>query len=357
MAAVASSDPPAARRRLRSLRAGVRVTGRPPGRPGLGRRLATVGLLGALGLALLLAVPGLAGVRQEITQINPRLPAVAVALELASDVSFVVLFRLFFDRLPARDARLLAWTEEGSGALLPGGGASGLAIGGWLIHLTGVPTGWIVRRSGALFLLSSAVNGVALIVSGLTLLAGVAGPHDFARTVLPAMLVALLALAVLALPRILRFWRRAPRWIRGISAFVQEAEQITFKHPTWRLLGALGYLGFDMAALAICLKAVGATPSFPALMMAYNIGYLANALPIPAGIGVVDAGLTGALVLYGVSATHAVAAVLVYRGIALWVPGLGGLVAYLRVRPRLTRPRHPTASTDTRDPHDPQGGR
>jgi hypothetical protein len=47
---------------------------------------------------------------------------VAVALELTSCISFVIVFRLFFDRVRARDARALAWTEMASGALLPGGG-------------------------------------------------------------------------------------------------------------------------------------------------------------------------------------------------------------------------------------------
>ena len=83
----------------------------------------------------------------------------AVARELASSVSFVIVFRLFFDRVARRDARALAWTEMASGALLPGGGAGGLAIGGWLMHLTGAPTRWIVRRSSGLFFLTSAVNG------------------------------------------------------------------------------------------------------------------------------------------------------------------------------------------------------
>jgi uncharacterized protein (TIRG00374 family) len=107
------------------------------------------------------------------------------------------------------------------------------------------------------------------------------------------------------------------------------------RQPSWRLAGALGYLGFDIAVLWVCLRGFGITPSVPALVLAYNIGYLANALPIPGGIGVLDAGLTGALALYGVAPAHAAGAVLVYHAIALWIPGLGGLLAYLRVRPRL----------------------
>jgi hypothetical protein len=64
------------------------------------------------------------------------------------------------------------------------------------------------------------------------------------------------------------------------------------------------------------------------------LGYLASIVPIPGGIGVLEAGLSGALILYGVSPAHAVAAVLIYHTIALWVPGLGGLCAYLGLRPR-----------------------
>ena len=301
----------------------------------IGRQLITLGLLGALAIALLASVPGLRGVLREIGHMDATWLALAIALEVASAVSFVVLFRKFFERLSGRDARALAWTEQASGALLPGGGAGGLAIGGWLIHLTGAPIEWIVRRSGGLFFLTSAVNGATVIGAGLALMLGATGPHDFAGAALPALLVALSIAGVAALPLIIRSRPNAPRWIRGISAGVSDAEQATLAHPSWRLIGALGYLGFDIAVLWTCLSALGETVSVPALVLAYNIGYLANSLPVPGGIGVLDAGLAGALALYGVSPAHAAAAVLVYHAIALWVPGVGGFVAYLRVRPRL----------------------
>src|SRR5437763_13719293 len=99
------------------------------------RRLATMALLALLVASLLLAVPGLRGVVDEIGQIDPGWLAVAIALELASSFSFVVIFRFFFDRVPKRSARQLAWTEMANGALLPDGGAGGLAIGGSRLHL------------------------------------------------------------------------------------------------------------------------------------------------------------------------------------------------------------------------------
>jgi uncharacterized membrane protein YbhN (UPF0104 family) len=67
-------------------------------------------------------------------------------------------------------------------------------------------------------------------------------------------------------------------------------------------------------------------------VIAYCIGYLATAIPMPAGLGVLDSGLAASLVLYGLRPTAAVGAVLVYHAIAIWVPGLGGLIAWLPTR-------------------------
>jgi uncharacterized membrane protein YbhN (UPF0104 family) len=306
-------------------------------RPSVGRRVATAGLLVALGISLLLSVSALRPVLRAIREISPLCVAVAVALELASCVSFVIIFRLFFDRVGARDARALAWTEMASGALLPGGGVGGLAINGWLMHLTGAPTRWIVRRSGGLFFLTSAVNSAAVIGAGLLLLAGAAGPHNFARAGLPVLLAGAATLIVLALPWIASRRRSVPVWLDGVIVGVRDAQR-TARHPSWRLVAAPGYPGFDMAVLWVAFSAVGASPPLPGLVLGYSIGYLANTLPIPGGIGVLDAGLSGALLLYGAAPDHVVAAVLVYHAIAFWIPSIGGLIAYARLRRRLTDP-------------------
>jgi uncharacterized membrane protein YbhN (UPF0104 family) len=310
------------------------------------RRLATFGLLVLLAGTLAVSVPGLRGVVRKAGSIGPGWIVAAIALELASELSFVVLFRVFFDRLSARDSRGLAWTELACGALLPGGGAGGLAIGGWLVRMMGAPTRWIVRRSGGLFFFTSAINGMTIVGASLLLITGAPGPHDFMRTWLPAIAVTAITLSIAALPLLLRSRPTAPGWLRGIVAGVDDAERTTFSSPpSWRLLGALGYLGFDMAVLWVSLRALGGAPSVPAVILAYNIGYLGNALPIPGGIGALDAGLTGALILYGASPAHAAAAVLIYHAIALWVPGVGGLLGYLRIRPRLVRSTEPAAAT------------
>ncbi len=316
----------------------------PHPRPQLSRRLAIAALLLASGFSLLLSVPGLRPVLDEMRDVNPFWIVLAVGLELASCVSFVILFRAFFDRLPGRDARPLAWANMASGALLPGGGAGGMAIGGWLTHLTGASTRWIVRRSGGLFFLTTAVNAATVIGGGALLAAGVSRPNGFALAALPALVVAVATSSVLIATRAIRRQPRSSRWVNVLAEGVHEAQITTFQHPTWRLLGSLGYLGFDIAVLWVTLAAVGEQFSVPALLLAYNIGYVANSLPVPGGFGVLDAGLAGALMLYGARPAHAAAAVLLYHAIAFWIPGLGGVLAYPRLRRRLTIPAAPGAS-------------
>jgi uncharacterized membrane protein YbhN (UPF0104 family) len=303
----------------------------------VGRRIATIALLGALGVALLIAVPALRPVVREIRHMSPLAIVAAVGLELASCLSFVAIFRLFFDRIPSPEARSLAWTEMSSGALLPGGGVGGLAIGGWLMSLTGARTDWIIRRSSGLFFLTTAVNSAAVIGSSALLLVG-GGAHNHDLRVWLPLLLAVPATAIIAsLPWTVGRRRRSGRaWLAGIVDGIADAWR-TAATPDWRLLGALGYLFFDIAVLWTTFSAVGHAPSAPALILGYTVGYLANALPVPGGVGVLDAGLAGALLIYGASPAHAVAAVLVYHAIAFWVPSLGGLLAYAWLRPRLLK--------------------
>lgn len=305
------------------------------------RRLLTVLVLAACGVTGLLAVPDLRPVVHELRAMNPVLVAAAVALELGSCLAFVVIFRLFFPSVAKPAARDMAWTQMGSGALLPGGGAGSLAVGGWLLHLVGMPTREIVQRSSGLFFLTSAINVLTLAVAGLVLLLGVGnGPHDVVRAGLPVLAALSVTLLVLGVPRLARrISADHPRlgWLDDIGVGIPAARHALVR-PSWRLLGGAGYLLFDIAVLWTTFAATGTRPPVAPLILAYLLGYLANAAPIPGGIGVLDAGLVGALILYGFSLTHAAAAVLVYHAIAFWLPALGGTVGYARLRPRLAQP-------------------
>jgi hypothetical protein len=240
-------------------------------------RATAVVLLSVAIATLLLAVPPLRGVARQIAHMHPGWIAVAAALELGSCLGFVVIFRLFFDELPAGSARELAWVEEGSGALLPGGGVGSLAVGGWLLRRAGMSTRNIVDRSSALFFLTSAVNVAALIGAGVWFAAsrGPGGSGDLVRAGLPIVGGLGATLAVLAIPRLVagspqRAW---PAWLIDLAAGVARACH-SVRRPSWRLLGAVGYLGFDIAALGATLAAAGRPVGAAPLVLGYLIGYL-----------------------------------------------------------------------------------
>jgi uncharacterized membrane protein YbhN (UPF0104 family) len=313
-------------------------------------RLAFSAASAAMVAGLLLAVPGLSTVRHRITSISIAYLGVAIGLEIASCVSFAIVFRAFFDRVPAQLARRVAWVEMGSGALLPGGGVTSYALGGVLLSRAGMDTRSIVTRSGGVFWLTTAVNAMAVLVGSLLLLLGVGdGPRDFLRAGLPLLIAAVLTFLIAVLPVLVR---RHPAlqsraWIAAIADGVSDATRAA-KHPSWRLTAALGYLGLDIAVLACVLRGLGYNVNAGVLIIGYLLGYVATMIPIPAGIGVLESGIAGALVLYGTPAATTGAAVLIYHAIAFWIPSIGGCGAsaalLLQQRNRNDRPRHPDQS-------------
>jgi uncharacterized membrane protein YbhN (UPF0104 family) len=278
----------------------------------------------------------------------------AVALELGSCIAFVVIFRLFFDGLPRGSASELAWTEQGAGALLPGGGVGALAIGGWLLRRQGISTRQVIERSSALFFLTSAVNVAALVGAGGLLAVGVgAGPHDLLRTGVPILGGVAATAAVLTVSVVVR---RAPLsgrtgWLVDLAAGIDGAVRSLLR-PSWRLIGAVGYLGLDIAALGATFAATGHPLPIAPLVLGYMIGYLANLVPIPGGFGVLEGGLAGTLIAYGAPATQAAAAVIVYHAIAFWIPSLGGVFGYALLRRRLSRHEVPSAQPRPAQPSD-----
>ena len=102
--------------------------------------------------------------------------------------------------------------------------------------------------------------------------------------------------------------------------------------PDWRLFGAFGYLWFNIAVLWACFEAAGHSPSLMVIVLAYQIGWLANVLPVPGSVGVLEGSIVGMFVLYGVKATPAAAASVVYHAITLWLPLAWGTVSFIRLR-------------------------
>lgn len=303
------------------------------GRYRRGVRLLGTAILSVGSVAVLLWVAPPAQVIDAIGDMSPVWLLAAVGLELGSCLSYVVVFRRFFPEPPRPVSRRVAWIAMGAGAVLPGGNFSSAATTGWLLRHHDIGARRLIERCGALLcfltLLGFFINGVA----GALLLAGIGrGPHDLAHSGIPilvSLFVIGLAMSMMIMGR--RYHARAPAAARSVAASLRGAWE-SLLNPHWRMLGAVGFLCLDMAALWAACRATGHPLGALALAVAYFIGYLATMIPVPAGLGVLDSGLAGALVLYGFSPVASIGAVLVYHAISVWVPGLGGLLAWLPTR-------------------------
>ena len=100
-------------------------------------------------------------------------------------------------------------------------------------------------------------------------------------------------------------------------------------------MAAAANTGFDYTALLCALRAVGAAPRPSLVLLAYTSAELLALVPFtPGGLGFVEAGLVGTLKLAGVPGPQALAATLLYRLVAYWLPIPAGGVAYLLFRRR-----------------------
>lgn len=302
------------------------------------------GVIWSVALALLLltiglAVPDLRGVLKTASRASIWWLVLGVVLEIGSCVGYVLVVRLVLHRGPPREVRRLAWAEQAFGAVVGAGGAGSLAVGAWAMRAWGAPWSRVANRSAVIFLLTSAVNAAVLGLAGIGVWLGIGSDRTgLVYGLLPG------GIAIVALALFLSFpfvkapdagerahARRLRLALHGLGIWVRDTESIAFK-PRWRLIGAPAYLLCDMAVLWVCLKAVGVNAPILALILGYQIGYLANVIPVPGGIGVLEGGLLAALVLYHLPVTQTAAAVILYHGIALWVPTVGGTVSFARLR-------------------------
>jgi uncharacterized membrane protein YbhN (UPF0104 family) len=301
-------------------------------------------------VVLLISVPGLRSAADRISDADPAWVGVAVVLEVLSCLGYVVLFELVFGMLSRGLSSRLSLSELAVNSVVSVSGLAGIALGAWVLRTKGISAERIAKRSVLIFVLTSAVNLVAVVLIGVPMWLGLLpGSQKPLLTLLPA----LAALAAIAATLALAAWAgraaarqrlergRAGVAMTALSGGVADALRLIRAH-NWRLLGAVAYWLLDNLALYACLAAFGHAPTVWVVAMAYLVGMLANALPIPGGFVAVEGGLVGMLLLFGVRpASVVVAAVLIYRVISLWVPAVIGSLAFLSLRREIGKPLAP----------------
>jgi len=333
----------------------VEVEPLPEGFSGSRLRRSLLGLAAmvVLVVAALVLVPGLGSLGEQLAGGQPGWLALAALLQVLSCASYVLMFRtVFCRRMSWRTSTEIGLSELAANSLFSVGGAGGLALGAWILGRGGVPGEHIARRTVAFFLLTSLANVGFLSLGGLALATGLlaGSPHPLLGIV-PAVVGVVAVAAALGAGRIARVLARRSARARIAAAArtlgdgIGEAVWLLRTREPAIAAGAAGYLLFDVAMLAVCFTAFGnEVPPVGVLLVAYIIGQLGGLIPVPGGIGGVDGGLIGMLVIFGVDATDAAVAVIAYRGLLLAIPALLGLPALAVLRRRLRDESHDIAS-------------
>jgi uncharacterized membrane protein YbhN (UPF0104 family) len=249
--------------------------------------------------------------------------ALAFAFNAVSLVGYVVLFRAVSGngrRIGLRESTLIMLAGNAASRLFASAGAGGVVLTAWALRKSGMERSQVTARMTTFLVLMYAVYMGALVVGGLGLWLGLLpGDAPLAMTLVPAAFGALVIVAALVLGRV-----RGGALGEGIRGALGMARL--------GLPGAAVYWGFNVAVLWACFHAFGEAPPTAVLVVAFFVGMLANTLPLPGGIGGVDGGMIGALVVFGVDAELAVVAVLAYRGFSFWLPIAPGVIAYFALR-------------------------
>ncbi len=312
------------------------------------RRLAGFAILIAVVAIAVVSLPGLGALRHRFGEVDARLIVAIALLKLGSCLSNIVAFRdVFCPRMGWRFSYRLGMAEQATNVLVPTGGAGGLALGAWALRQGGMKTEHIGRRSVAFFVLTSLPNFAVIAILGpLLLLGALPGHAPVALTIIFTALAWLVALLIACLPNVLRRLAH-DRWegrlvgklrvvVVSLAGGIRDVGTLIAQRRWRAILGALGYLGFDIAALMVAFAAFGSHHALAPLMFGYVIGQLGGLIPLPGGVGGTDGGLIGALVLYGAPLPTAVAAVFAYRAFQVGVPAILGAIAFIGLRHTLT---------------------
>jgi uncharacterized membrane protein YbhN (UPF0104 family) len=99
------------------------------------------------------------------------------------------------------------------------------------------------------------------------------------------------------------------------------------------VIGGVVYWAGDLLCAWAALRSFGTTLGLAPLLVGYTTGYLAEALPLPAGgSGSVEAAMTGGFVLAGAPIDGALLGAVAFRVFNFWMPAIPAVVSVLTVR-------------------------
>jgi uncharacterized protein (TIRG00374 family) len=320
-------------------------------------------------ISLYLVLPSLLAVFgswRDLFDLEPLWVVVALGFEALSFLAIWALQRIAL--------RTPSWFAVGTsqlaanamGRIIPGGMAASGALQYRMLVRAGVPPG----RVGSALAATSGLLFAALLALPLLAVPAILGGTPVEHKLLHALwlggAVFVLMLAAgsvsFVFDRPVRLVGRAIDWFLRLirkrrsgpplgDVLIEERDEIrSTLGERWKmaLTAAVGKSLFDYLALVAALYAVQAGPDPALVLLAYVAGSILGMIPLtPGGLGFVEAGLTGTLVLAGVDAGAAAAATLAYRLVSFWLPLPVGVAAYwlfgrrLKPDPALAPPEVP----------------
>ena len=311
------------------------------------------------GIAIYLVFPAITEVLASwprLSTLNPWWFAVAVGAEAAHFVCTFALQRLAL--------RTRAWfpviTSQLAGnavtLIVPGGAAIGAAVQFRMLAASGRDTDSTVGGLAAFSLLG--VGGL-LALPAFALPVILVGAPTSRGLVNAAILGAVGFVAFAGFGAVVLAYdaplRRVGRWVQRLRNWIlrkrpplegldqtllaqrNEIRAVLGRQWWQALLLSAGRLAFDYLCLLAALKATGSNPRPSLILVAYAVAGVVGMIPLtPGGLGIVEASLTGLLVLAEVNSSQAVLATLTYRLASYWVPLCAGPIAYglFRIRYR-----------------------
>ena len=276
--------------------------------------------------------------------------AMMVAAEVASFVCLIALVRMVM--------RAKSWFAVASAVMagnavtniLPAGDAVGAGVQFRMLQRAGVSgaaaAGGLASSSvlglAGLFLLP--VFALPALLGGLEINAGLvrAGELGIAGFVLIVLFGALALSGDWMLTSLARVVQAITNRLRRRHATDLPARFLAQRDATradlgrdWLKATALvgGHIALDYLSLLCALRATGATPNPSLVLLAYAATTVIALVPLtPGGLGVVEASLSGLLVLARVPGADALVATLAFRLSAFWLPEIAGGVLYVLFR-------------------------
>jgi uncharacterized membrane protein YbhN (UPF0104 family) len=304
-------------------------------------------LLGAVAFLIVGLVPGSG---ERLQHAAPGWLAVEVVLEVIACLGYASLFHAVFSHGAHTSTFVrsgqIAVGELGAFAVVPTG-IGGPVLRVWALMRGGMPFRDVAVRSVIHAPFFNFPYGIAALVLGLGVVLGLGPGHAPVGVALAPLGIVAASVAIGWLAW--RYVRRRPsepkaRWRRMVREVVLVVPDGLAEAPSrlrkpGALLGAIGFWAGDCGVFVAAFHAARGSAPIGVIVLAYMLGQLGNALPLPGGVGGVEPLMLSVLTASGVESGLGAAAIVLYRFVSLGTQGVLGALAVGTLVPALRRIR------------------